>query len=316
MAITSYGYPNQIDSVQWARLTEELGAAYGVQDAADWKVTVVAGPDRTVAVAAGTGWGRGILDVNSAAVNLQHATVASGVRYDTIMAHRNWSTPATTFTIVQGTSTAAVSASRQVGPGTVDDQPLALVQITAGSTVPVIVADLRTWTSKVLTVNDLRALVDPRLGDEAVLSTTNVRYRRVLDTGGSPIWSPQSPMIWTAVRSGNYDDWAQGTWGSMASVSLPSSAPPGRYAISGSIAANYTSGISGVLNYQITAAGGAPAGTPQFAVGPIIFPVSIPSFVWTWGGGATTVSLDVIAWSANGRVYQQGTWITVEYKGP
>lgn len=196
MAISSsIGYPGTVDAVQWASLTEELGAAYSVVSKDDWKVTVVTGPDRTVSVASGTGFGRGVMDVNSAPVNLQHASVSSGTRYDLVCAHRNWSTPATTFTIVQGTSAAVIPAARAVSPGALDDQPLALVRITSGSTIPVIEADLRTWPSKIITVNDLRALVDPRLGDEAVLSTTKVRYRRILDVGGNPIWAVSSDVF-------------------------------------------------------------------------------------------------------------------------
>lgn len=200
MSIVSIGYPGTIDAVEWASLAEELGAAYGVIGPDDWKVTVIVGPDRTVAVAPGTGFGRGIMDTNSAAVNLQHASVGSGVRYDMICAHRNWSTPATTFTIVEGTSSPVIPSARDASPGTVDDQPLALVKITSGSTVPVIEADLRTWPSKVVAVNDLRALVDPKLGDEAVLESTGVRYRRVLDSVGSPVWQVTGGLIATGAE--------------------------------------------------------------------------------------------------------------------
>lgn len=195
MTITSYGYPavgassGNIDAVAWSQLQEELGVAYSVQGLSDWAVTVVAGLDRTVAIAAGKGYGRGVFDVNSAPVNVQLDTVAgTGTRWDLIVARRNWTTPVTVFTKVNGTAVAGIPTGRNVGPGALDDQPIALVQITGGQTAPTAVIDLRTWASKVTTTNDLRALVDPRNGDEAVVS--DVRYRYV-----SPgMWVPAGDL--------------------------------------------------------------------------------------------------------------------------
>lgn len=319
MAITSYGFPGTIDSVQWAKLAEELGAAYSVLDRDDWKVSVVVGPDRTVAVAAGTAFGRGVMDVNSAPINIQLPTVASGVRYDLICARRNWGTPATTATYVQGTSTAAIPAGRNATPGTLDDQPLALVKITAGSTVPVIEADLRMLPSKVTSVFDLRGLVDPKLGDEIVHLTTGVRYRRVLDVGNNPVWEAVSPKVWTATRATASDDWPMGTWGSMASLSLPASAPAGNYEISASVAAAYPSS-TGRMDFRLEAGGatvwGPIRGDRPSSPGGIDAPVVVPSFRWAHGGGASSVGVSAYAATGTGRVFQAGTYLTVEYKGP
>lgn len=194
MAITSYGYPGSIDSVAWAKLTEELGVGYSVKDAADFAPTVVAGVDRTVSVAAGTAFGRGVMDVSTAAIQVQFDIVSSGTRYDLLCIRRNWTGGSSTVTKVTGTSVAAVPAGRNANPGVLDDQPLFLVKLTAGSTVPVIEADLREWGSKVRFVKDLRALVDPKYGDAA--DVNGVRYRRLLDASSNPIWAPDAPT-WT-----------------------------------------------------------------------------------------------------------------------
>lgn len=190
MAINSVGYPGSVDSIQWAKLADELGQRYGVADYNDWRVSPVVGPDRTVAIAAGTGFGRGILDVNTAPVNIQLAagTGAAGtLRFDLIVARRTWgATNATTFQAITGTSTPVVPAGRLSGPGDVDDQPIALVRITTGSTVPIIELDMRTWPSKISTATDTRALVDAVYGDQAIIGTT--RYRRGFDSSNNPAW--------------------------------------------------------------------------------------------------------------------------------
>lgn len=145
MALTSIGYAGSVTSANWAKLTAAFGAQYGVGGAGDWKVTTVAGQDRTVSIAVGSGFGHGILDTTDASETVQLGTVGSGSRWDTIVARRTWSTPATVLMAVQGTSTQAISASRQANPGVVDDQPIALVQVTAGQQLPTAVVDLRSW---------------------------------------------------------------------------------------------------------------------------------------------------------------------------
>lgn len=145
MALTSVGYAGPIEPAEWADLTAGLGTNYGVIDAGHWKVTTVAGQDRTVSIAAGRGFGKGVLDVTDAAETVQLSTVASGSRWDTIVARRTWATPLTAFVGLQGTSTQAISSSRLVGAGATDDQPIALVQITAGQQLPSAVVDLRCW---------------------------------------------------------------------------------------------------------------------------------------------------------------------------
>lgn len=165
MAITSYGYDGTVLEAGWAKLSGYLGKTYAVGSTADWLVTAVAGSDRTVKVAVGDGFGRGVLDVSNTEVTLQAAVLASGVRWDTVIARRTWATNTTVFLIITGTATLAIAAGLNANPGVVDDQVLALVQITAGQTVPTEVIDLRppfsTDTSEVGTVKEWYSAVAP-----------------------------------------------------------------------------------------------------------------------------------------------------------
>lgn len=152
VTFTSNGYDttttNPYSEVAWANAHPAIGAsAYGVRSAPDWAVTAVAGADRTVSIAAGFGWGRGVTDQTVANDTIQLDTISSGSRWDLIVARRDWTPTAgvTTFQKVNGGATQIIPGGRNVGPGNIDDQPLALVQITAGQTQPTAIIDLRCW---------------------------------------------------------------------------------------------------------------------------------------------------------------------------
>lgn len=151
MAIVSYGYRGTIDEVQWARMAPHISAArYGVVGIDDCAVTAVTGADRTLQVAPGRAWGQGVMDELSHTpepLQVQLAPVASGSRWDLIALRRSWlETPGqTTLVAVQGTSTKAIPAAREATAGSVDDQPLALVRVVAGQSMPAEIIDLRCW---------------------------------------------------------------------------------------------------------------------------------------------------------------------------
>lgn len=184
----SLGYDGTVSETQIARMAHNFGADYAVEGAADWKVTAVAGQDRTVAIAPGTGYGHFVRDTTDSIATIQLATITSGTRWDLIVCRRDWQPPGgvSTFEKVQGTSSKVIPSGRLVGPGVKDDQPLALVQVTAGQTLPTAIVDLRTWPSKVITASDLLALPNAALGTEAVVSGT--RYRRELDNTNNLAW--------------------------------------------------------------------------------------------------------------------------------
>lgn len=194
MALTSVGYAGSVTSADWADLTAAFGAQYGVLGAGDWKVTTVAGQDRTVSIAAGSGFGHGILDTTDAAQTVQLGTVGSGSRWDTIVARRTWSTPATVLMAVQGTSTQGLAASRQANPGVVDDQPIALVQVTAGQQLPTSVVDLRCWRGNggmtAASEDALAYLTSPG----SVIWVNGVEWVRQVASNGSISWVRAEPV--------------------------------------------------------------------------------------------------------------------------
>jgi hypothetical protein len=198
MAITSNGYDGTVDEVQWAKLASSLGTRDGVGGEGDLLVTAVAGLDRTVAIAAGTAYGHGILDTNSASFNVQLTTLGSGTRWDTIVVRRDWQPPTgiSTLTYVTGTATQAIAAAVNNNPGVISDQVLALVQITAGVQAPTAVVDLRTWPSKVVYATTLPAA--SRYAYGTVLLVNGQMYtRRTVAT--VPAWVSENAPAWTAV---------------------------------------------------------------------------------------------------------------------
>lgn len=148
MAISSIGYDGTVDESDWTKLMGEAArAVYGVAGRDHWKVTTHATLARGVSIATGSGWGHGVFDTSDATVSLAGATISSGTRWDMVVARRNWSGTggATSFAMITGTSTKALPA-RNTSPGSLDDQPIALVQFTAGQTAPTAIVDLRVWS--------------------------------------------------------------------------------------------------------------------------------------------------------------------------
>lgn len=162
MAITSVGYDGSVDEVQWAEMIKKVGSAdYGVVTQPAWKVTGVPAADRTVSVAAGKGWGHGVFDTLDVNTTIQLDTVASGVRWDLVAMRRDWTGTGgvTSIVKVNGTAAKVIPTGRVSGPGVIDDQPLALVQVTAGQTQPTAIVDLRCFAGNGgMAANDVLAL--------------------------------------------------------------------------------------------------------------------------------------------------------------
>lgn len=158
MTIVSRGYEGQImPNVEWAEWQQGAGHEYVASHYDAGRVTVVTSTPLTVRVNVGptvdglrTGiGGGGVYDIITAPEDITITDALPGAgqsKWYTTVAHRTWqTTQATTFAMLTGTSTQAIAASRQKSPGTVDDQPLALVQVTNGSSGLAITAviDLR-----------------------------------------------------------------------------------------------------------------------------------------------------------------------------
>ncbi|PRB44345.1 hypothetical protein CQ020_03810 [Arthrobacter sp. MYb23] len=149
MAFTSIGYDGTVNESQWAALIPSAGSSeYGVKGAGDLKVTAVPGQPLMVSVAAGTGWGHGVLDTQTTNVTITCDAISSGTRWDLIALRRNWQPLAggpTAAVKVTGATEKTIPAARKSTPGVEDDQPLALVQWKAGQTQPQEIIDLRCW---------------------------------------------------------------------------------------------------------------------------------------------------------------------------
>jgi len=160
MAITSVGYDGTVDEVQWASMVSKVGSSeYGVNGASDFLVAQTSGT-RMINVSAGLAWGRGVMDISDAAAVIQLDAVTTGSRYDLIALRRSWGPTnggPTEIVVIKGTSTKAIPSGRQSNPGVIDDQPLALVRVQAGSASIPEVIDMRVWARNggCFAVNDL-----------------------------------------------------------------------------------------------------------------------------------------------------------------
>jgi len=144
VTITSSGYTGSVNESQWAALADKLGTAYCVGASGDLACTIGGTSDRAVTVAPGTAYGRGVKDVFSTATNLNATSVGSGTRWDTVCIRRDWTAgtgTGTSLVIVPGTSTKAITKGFST-PGTTDDQPIALILLTAGSTTVTLLESL------------------------------------------------------------------------------------------------------------------------------------------------------------------------------
>lgn len=156
MAVTfiSHGYDtttgNPYTEIAWADAHPYIGSGqYGVKSGSDWKVTAVTGADRTVSIAPGFGWGWGVTDSTATNETIQLDPIVSGSRWDLIAVRRDWTPTAgeSKFIKINGGASAAIPGGRLQTPGGIDDQPLALVQVTAGQTQPTSIIDIRCWAT-------------------------------------------------------------------------------------------------------------------------------------------------------------------------
>lgn len=141
MAITSIGYDGTVDEVQWAKLHPAASSRPTLVTVAD--ASIVTGATRTVRMPAGSWYGFGVYDTSDANVDLVGGAVSSGTRWDTLVLRRDWTTNTSTFMLLAGTSTKAISAAVQNNPGVVADQVLYLVRFDSALAEAQELADIR-----------------------------------------------------------------------------------------------------------------------------------------------------------------------------
>jgi hypothetical protein len=204
MTITSYGYAGDINAAQWSKIHPEIGASqYGVRDINAWKVAPSAGT-RTVSISAGVGWGKGVMDVSDAVATLTFPSQPTGVRFDMVVMRRTFPGGPSAFYVVPGGST-QLMPSRTTYDGGVsgtDDQPLALVKITAGSSAVVVVNDLRVYAADggVGAFDDMARGYMNTPGTQ--ITTPAGRWERTYDSSGSAIWKNWEYAGWDLLWSG------------------------------------------------------------------------------------------------------------------
>ncbi|GGH34260.1 hypothetical protein [Microbacterium album] len=204
--ITSVGYAGTVSEVEWADLAWRAGGArYGVAGIDDWRATVAMG-DRAVQISPGKGWGNGVVDTSDAPEVLTAAPVASGTRYDLLVARRDWQTRQTTFAIVQGSAERAIPA-RATDVGIVDEQPLWLLRVVAGQSQVQEIIDVRVIPGDggMLAFDQLALSYLGLLG--TVVRIGDVVWSRVLNAVGTPTWrsapSPDTDTGWVTLTPQN-----------------------------------------------------------------------------------------------------------------
>lgn len=195
MAINSVGYDGTINESQWSEMIKKIGTSdYGVVSRGDLQVwNAPNSGDRAVQVSAGKAWGHGVFDENTNSVTIQLDSVASGSRWDLIALRRNWTGAGgvTTLVKVNGTSAREIPASRQKSPGIIDDQPLALVQVSSGSASVTAVIDLRAWAGNggMIVNNEMALTYLETLGANIYNCATGKKYNRIFGHDAQPMWT-------------------------------------------------------------------------------------------------------------------------------
>ncbi len=144
MAIVSAGYAGSVNDSQWALMSRFFGQDFGILNLGELNCTNPAGT-KNFNLSAGTLYGRGIMDVSDAVVNVAPTVPVSGGQWFLIVARRVWATKTTSFIALPGpTTTTATPTSRpaaypamQRNPGVQDDQPLWWVWVNASNTTTV-----------------------------------------------------------------------------------------------------------------------------------------------------------------------------------
>jgi len=314
VTITSIGYDGQVvDEVKWGGLSTFLGAPYGLADGAAWKVTAVVGLDRTSRVAPGIGYGHGVRDVSDSNVDVQHAAITSGIRWDLIVARRNWQPVGgtTTFVAVTGTATKQIPAGRLIGPGVQDDQPIALVQLTAGQSTPTAVIDLRHFTRKVTTMA-ADALLPTGASLGTVVCRGAQRDRLVLSTAGTEVWLTEQPLQrrFSANRTAEAL-FASGTWGVLAELTVE--APAGEYAINAAACVRASASSVGYLRVMAGTANLSADARRDFIGTESMTVPFVERYVHP--GGSLAVSCQYLSASA-GPVALTGSLVAATWLGP
>jgi len=219
MALTSVYYDGPVTETDRAK--NLAGAAeYGVYGPDDFRVVAHPSIPYAVLVKAGRAHGHGVTDTAAEDQVVQCATLAAGqVRWDMIVVRRNWQPAAggpSTLEYVQAGATATIPATRKVGPGVEDDQPLFFVKWQGGTSAPVDFIDVRVFTGNngLYAKNDLVRTYLNKVGTQVTIGDITWAYRlgandvaewvKVSEIGKSAVFAAGSPLSGTVTAGQNF----------------------------------------------------------------------------------------------------------------
>lgn len=222
MAFTGIGFDGPLTEPNFGTGVPNWGTAnMGVVGANDWVVTAHPSTPGGLNVSKGGGWCHGVTALSTAVEPITQASLpaAGQSRWDLLALRYDWQPPGGTVTLalVQGTAveqipgaaTSAGGAGRQVFPGVVYDEPLALVQWVGGQSQPAQIRDLRTWsgTGGTIAKSDLvRSFLDA-LGTKLLINGSE--WNLTLGLNDAPTWVPTQQILPVAVtiKTGTVTYW-------------------------------------------------------------------------------------------------------------
>lgn len=204
MTITSVGYEGTVDDEQWANMVPRVGGAFfSVDDFGSFRVTAAAGT-RAIQVAGGGASAWGVYDRSNGVETTSLTSVPSGVRWDLVVLRRDWEAGESTIVVIPGGSVKELP-TREDTPGEKVDQPLALVPVSAGSSVVGEIVDLRcsVHNGGAIAWDDLARTYLNQLGTDIRIG--DVVHSRVTDASGAEVWasSDQTDTGWVSVPKGS-----------------------------------------------------------------------------------------------------------------
>lgn len=319
MAITSIGYDGSVAEQPWAEFAPWVGHEYGVVGIGDWKVTAKPAADRTVIVASGAGYGDGVYDVSDSSVEVALPS-PTGTQWYAIYAHRDWGDNATTFIYADALSSGDFAAALAAGqdPGTVTNQPIALVQLVQGQSQPTQVIDCRVWNGPGGAVAASYKVLQYLTRPGTRVTFGDLVYVRAVSAASAVSWKVVREQValaarrWSAGRPGSSDLYS-GTMRHLVTISI-ADAPAGEYQAVATWVGNASSAIPHDL--ILTGPGGGSRSVPCHLSGTLTQTFT-PSAPFTHAGGSASFSLyGQTNAPQDARVLNPWTRLDVYYLGP
>ena len=192
MALTSVGFGDDtVDERDWARINGATGSPYSYLSIDAWR-PYAAGGTRTVSFAQGTTLGWGVEVTTDGGTSISLPAAGSGTVSYLVCLRRRGGAGQRTGELVALLMSGASPVGRQSNPGTVDDQPLCIATVTAGSNTVTSIRDMRVHAAKAHYAPSLEAamLAGAQLGARFVLPDGS-KYVSTLSPAGTVMLTPE-----------------------------------------------------------------------------------------------------------------------------